>query len=89
MTTSPEVVITPGMQRYIDQNNAYLARRTRYIRDVVKKQRFDTIAVHGLYTVEELHSEGVVDRNSQETLLHAIQVPFHTPSSNTAAAFYP
>jgi O-acetylhomoserine/O-acetylserine sulfhydrylase-like pyridoxal-dependent enzyme len=41
------------MQRYIDRNNQYLARRGRYIREVVKKQRFDTIAVHGLYTVED------------------------------------
>jgi O-acetylhomoserine/O-acetylserine sulfhydrylase-like pyridoxal-dependent enzyme len=47
------VQITPGMQRYIDQNNAYLARRDQYIRDVVKKWRFDTIAVHGLYSVED------------------------------------
>jgi len=48
-----EVVITPGMQRYIDQNNAYLAKRSAYIRDVVKKWKFDTIAVHGLYTVQD------------------------------------
>jgi O-acetylhomoserine/O-acetylserine sulfhydrylase-like pyridoxal-dependent enzyme len=41
------------MQRYIDKNNAYLARRDAYIRDVVKKWRFDTIAVHGLYSVED------------------------------------
>ncbi len=45
--------ITPGMQRYIDKNNEYLARRSRYIRDVVKKWKFDTIAVHGLYTMED------------------------------------
>jgi O-acetylhomoserine/O-acetylserine sulfhydrylase-like pyridoxal-dependent enzyme len=42
-----------GLQRYIDKNDAYLARRTDYIRNVVKKQRFDTIAVHGLYCVED------------------------------------
>jgi len=48
-----EVVITPGMQRYIDRNDEYLARRSRYIREVVKKWRFDTIAVHGLYSVED------------------------------------
>jgi O-acetylhomoserine/O-acetylserine sulfhydrylase-like pyridoxal-dependent enzyme len=48
-----EIKITPGMQRYIDKNNAYLARRDKYIRDVVKKWKFDTIAVHGLYTVED------------------------------------
>src|SRR5512137_634265 len=48
-----DVTVTPGMQRYIDRNNAYLAKRNRYIREVVKKWRFDTIAVHGLYTVED------------------------------------
>jgi O-acetylhomoserine/O-acetylserine sulfhydrylase-like pyridoxal-dependent enzyme len=48
-----EVVITPGMQEYIRKNNEYLARRSRYIREVVKKWKFDTIAVHGLYTVED------------------------------------
>lgn len=50
---SPEVTITPGMQRYIDKNNEYLARRTRYIKEVVKKWKFDTIAVHGLYTMQD------------------------------------
>ncbi len=53
MFGSENVHITPGMQNYIDRNNAYLARRSRYIRDVVKKWRFDTIAVHGLYSVED------------------------------------
>jgi len=53
MSTNEDVVITPGMQEYIRKNNEYLARRSRYIRDVVKKWKFDTIAVHGLYTVED------------------------------------
>lgn len=44
---------TPGMQKYIDQSSEYLAERSRYIRDVVKKWKFDTIAVHGLYTVSD------------------------------------
>lgn len=48
-----EIKITPGMQEYIDKNNAYLAKRSAYIRDVVKKWKFDTIAVHGLYSVED------------------------------------
>jgi O-acetylhomoserine/O-acetylserine sulfhydrylase-like pyridoxal-dependent enzyme len=48
-----EVNITPGMQQYIDRNSAYLQRRTDYIRNVVQKCRFDTIAVHGLYTMED------------------------------------
>jgi len=51
--TGQDVQITEGMQRYVDLNNAYLARRSAYIRDVVKKWRFDTIAVHGLYSVQD------------------------------------
>jgi O-acetylhomoserine/O-acetylserine sulfhydrylase-like pyridoxal-dependent enzyme len=50
---SDDVHITPGMQKYIDRNNEYLARRSKYIREVIKKWRFDTIAVHGLYTVQD------------------------------------
>ena len=53
MSDQPEVHVTPGMKAYIERNAEYLARRGRYIRDVVKKWRFDTIAVHGLYTVED------------------------------------
>ena len=53
MHGSDEVKVTPGMQRYIDQNNKYLAKRDKYIKEVVKKWKFDTIAVHGLYTVED------------------------------------
>ncbi|MBW2453037.1 MAG: O-acetylhomoserine aminocarboxypropyltransferase/cysteine synthase, partial [Deltaproteobacteria bacterium] len=47
------VKITPGVQRYIDTNNAYLAKRDTYIREVVKNWKFDTISVHGLYSVSE------------------------------------
>ena len=53
MFGSENVHVTPGMQKYIDRNNEYLARRAKYIRDVVKKWKFDTIAVHGLYSVED------------------------------------
>ena len=53
MSNSNEPKITPGMQKYIDKNNAYLNDRSEYIRDVVKKWKFDTIAVHGLYSVKE------------------------------------
>ncbi len=48
-----DVEITQGMQEYIDLNNKYLAKRDKYIKDVVKKWRFDTIAVHGLYSVND------------------------------------
>ncbi len=53
MSGAEEVNTTPGMQAYIDRNHEYLKRRAGYIRDVVKKWKFDTIAVHGLYTVED------------------------------------
>jgi O-acetylhomoserine/O-acetylserine sulfhydrylase-like pyridoxal-dependent enzyme len=53
MYSDEGVEITPGMQQYIERNDAYLAKRDRYIRDVVKKWKFDTIAVHGLYTMED------------------------------------
>jgi len=53
MQVSDEVGITPGMQQYIDRNKEYLARRSEYIRKVVKKWKFDTVAVHGLYSVQE------------------------------------
>ncbi len=53
MSADAEVNITPGMQKYVDKNNAYLAKRDKYIREVVKKWKFDTIAVHGLYNVED------------------------------------
>jgi O-acetylhomoserine/O-acetylserine sulfhydrylase-like pyridoxal-dependent enzyme len=53
MPKDNDVVITEGMQKYIDRNNIYLSDRDRHIRDVVKKWKFDTIAVHGLYTVKD------------------------------------
>ncbi len=53
MATEESTSITPGMQVIIDRNNAYLARREDYIQNVIKKSRFDTIAVHGMYTMED------------------------------------
>ncbi|MHC4070224.1 MAG: PLP-dependent transferase [Planctomycetota bacterium] len=53
MAINDDVVITSGMQDYIDRNNKYLANRDKYIRNVVRKWKFDTIAVHGLYEVTE------------------------------------
>lgn len=53
MAFSNDVQITEGMRRYIDRNNIYLADRERCIREVVKKWKFDTISVHGLYTVRD------------------------------------
>jgi O-acetylhomoserine/O-acetylserine sulfhydrylase-like pyridoxal-dependent enzyme len=53
MPVGEDVLVTPGMRRYVEKSNEYLARRAKYIREVVKKWKFDTIAVHGLYSVED------------------------------------
>ncbi|MBI3038191.1 O-acetylhomoserine aminocarboxypropyltransferase/cysteine synthase [bacterium] len=44
---------SPGVQNYVKHANEYLARRNEYIQKVVKKWKFDTIAVHGLYSVQD------------------------------------
>jgi len=46
-----------GVHRYIEESQKFLAQRKALI-ERVKKYRFDTIAVHGLYSPEE-----AVDRN--------------------------
>ena len=53
MSTTNDVTITPGMQQYIDKSNRYLRERADYIATEVKKWKFDTIAVHGLYTMQD------------------------------------
>ncbi len=53
MSEKEDVKITQGMQNYIDQNNSYLAKRDNYIQNEVKRWKFDTIAVHGLYSVQD------------------------------------
>jgi O-acetylhomoserine/O-acetylserine sulfhydrylase-like pyridoxal-dependent enzyme len=49
---SPEAKLSPGVQKYVDQACRLLAEREAAFRRM-KGLRFDTIAVHGLYTVEE------------------------------------
>ena len=46
-----------GIKRYILQAEEYLARRQAY-RQRVRKMRFDTIAVHGMYSLEEALAGG-------------------------------
>ncbi len=53
MSGKNEVHISLGMQKYIDKNIAYLAKRAKYIKNTVRKWKFDTIAVHGLYSVTD------------------------------------
>jgi len=52
MTSSKQLVPSPGVQKYIDLARASLAERARRW-GAAKQRRFDTIAVHGLYTSTE------------------------------------
>ncbi|MDH4198499.1 MAG: aminotransferase class I/II-fold pyridoxal phosphate-dependent enzyme, partial [Candidatus Aminicenantes bacterium] len=53
---SPEAKLSPGVQKYVDQARGLLAEREAAFRRM-KGLKFDTIAVHGLYTVEEALSQ--------------------------------
>ena len=44
--------VSPGVQRYVSEARR-LAEARRALRDEVRRLRFDTIAVHGVYGVEE------------------------------------
>ncbi len=50
MSSAPK--LTPGVQKYVDRAQTLLAQREAALARM-KAMRFDTIAVHGLYTVEE------------------------------------
>ncbi len=46
-----------GVKRYIQRGQEYMVKRKAY-REKVRKLRFDTIAVHGMYSVEEAFAQG-------------------------------
>ena len=46
-----------GVKGYIQRGQEYMAKRKAY-REKVRKLRFDTIAVHGMYSVEEAFAQG-------------------------------
>jgi O-acetylhomoserine/O-acetylserine sulfhydrylase-like pyridoxal-dependent enzyme len=46
----------PGVRRYVEESKILLAQRQALL-ERVKKYKFDTIAVHGLYSVEEALSQ--------------------------------
>lgn len=48
---------SPGVKGYIRRAQDYAASRKAY-REKVRKMRFDTIAVHGMYSVEEAFNQG-------------------------------
>ncbi len=50
MSSAPK--LSPGVQKYVDEAQKVLAEREAALARM-KTMRFDTIAVHGLYTVEE------------------------------------
>lgn len=50
MSDKPE--ISPGVQKYIDASKAYYAKRLALL-ERTKNYKFDTLAVHGLYSVDE------------------------------------
>jgi O-acetylhomoserine/O-acetylserine sulfhydrylase-like pyridoxal-dependent enzyme len=43
----------PGVMRYVEQAKKRIVERDRHLKEMVKKWKFDTIAVHGQYSVEE------------------------------------
>lgn len=49
---SDEIEYGPGVKKYIEEAKKFIAQREKHL-ERVKKLKFDTIAVHGLYTVEE------------------------------------
>ncbi len=49
--------VSAGVKRYIQRGQEYTAKRKEY-REKVRKLRFDTIAVHGMYSVEEAFAQG-------------------------------
>ncbi|MCU0235659.1 MAG: PLP-dependent transferase [Acidobacteria bacterium] len=48
---------SPGVERYVQQGREYLARRKEQ-RAEIRKAHFDTIAVHGMYSVAEAFAQG-------------------------------
>ena len=49
--------LSPGVQRYVDKANELGAKRAKF-RAGIRKLKFDTIAVHGTYSVEEAFAGG-------------------------------
>jgi len=47
---------SPGVMKYIKESEKFLVQKEKHIARI-KKLKFDTIAVHGLYTVEEALSQ--------------------------------
>ncbi len=64
---------SPGVMRYVEESKKTLAQRDALIARM-KKMKFDTIAVHGIYSVEEALSQnqGAIDRASLSVQLASL-----------------
>jgi len=51
------VMTADGVQEYVEKARQYMSERQAH-RDRVRNLRFDTIAVHGMYSAEEAFSGG-------------------------------
>ena len=49
--------LSPGVRRYVEKAREEIATRQAYRREV-RKLRFDTVAVHGMYSAEEAFAGG-------------------------------
>ena len=52
-----EQQLSEGIRRYVEKANQLCSRQTAF-RAQVRSLKFDTIAVHGMYGVEEAFSQG-------------------------------
>ena len=72
---SDEQKYSPGVKKYIKEAEKFLDRKKRSL-ERIKNFKFDTIAVHGLYTVEEalsLNQGSVIEH----LVLHSLRQPDH------------
>src|SRR4030067_1826129 len=75
----------PGVMRYIEESKKLLAKRKALI-ERVKKYKFDTLAVHGLYSLEESY-----DRNQGaviEPVFHSASQSYRDADEPEAAPAY-
>ena len=82
---SPTPSVRPGVQKYIDASEKLIAQRKTALARM-KAMKFDTIAVHGLYTVEE-----AIERNQGaiiEPLYLASAEAYHDSDELEAALSY-
>ena len=75
---------SPGVKKYIQEAKKSLAQKEKDLKRI-KKLKFDTIAIHGLYTVEEVlkQNQGAVFEP-----LYLSTAQAYRDSDEMEAAFY-